>query len=161
MVGSAFIHTQRPNGCRTLINVNQVASIYTTEVDLASKDGQYGYKQYAPEQGMLYTIQVMLTSRREMEYLFTTAVDRDTLYNQFVAALAPSVTLEFDTPQPKLKEKEPVPEEKLYTKDEVFCTREEFERAIAQVLARQQPTSPAFTPPAPTKPPRKPRTPRQ
>ncbi|RZJ87143.1 MAG: hypothetical protein EOO60_12530, partial [Hymenobacter sp.] len=67
MVGSQFVLIKR-NGRRTLLNIAQVASIYTSDIVIASKAGQIEYgSRYPVEQGTLYTIQLMLTSRREME----------------------------------------------------------------------------------------------
>jgi hypothetical protein len=98
MVGSTYIQIKR-NGRRTLLNVAQVASIYTSDIEIASKAGQIEYRhRFSVEQGTIYTIQMMLASRREMEYIFATAAERDEVYNQIVIVLAPSVVIESTAP---------------------------------------------------------------
>ncbi len=168
MVGSTYIHIKR-NGRRTLLNVAQVASIYTSDIKIASKAGriEYGHR-YPVEQGTIYTIQLLLTSRREMEFIYATADERDELYNQIVAALAPAVTIE--SPVPFVPE---IPENESWSRfrkptfpNEVFATEEEYDRALDKAVAdlksgkNRPPEPPAATPPTP-KPPRKPRAPRQ
>jgi hypothetical protein len=170
MVGSTYIHIKR-NGRRRLLNIAQVASIYTSDIELTSKAGkiEYGHR-YSVEQGTIYTIQLMLTSRREMEYIFARADERDEVYDQIVAALAPAVTIESSAPfVPE------VPENEVWSKfrkpsfpNDVFATEEEYDRALARVIEDLKsgktlplpPEPPLDTPPTP-KPPRKPRTPRQ
>lgn len=136
MVGSPFILIQRP-GRRTLLNAAEIVSAYTEDIDLASNQGKLFYKQYDPAQGTLYTVQMLLTSRREMEHIFTTAAARDELFARLLAAMTPGVTIDIDEPRPVMLPEEPMPE-------------------------RPKPSD-AAAPPAPPapKPPRKPRMPRK
>jgi hypothetical protein len=65
MVGSTYIHIKR-KGRRALLNVAQIASIYTSDIEMASKAGQIEYgKRYPLEQGTIYILQLMMTSGRE------------------------------------------------------------------------------------------------
>jgi hypothetical protein len=170
MVGSTYIHIRR-NGRRTLLNVAQVASIYTSDIEIASKAGQieYGHR-YPVEQGTIYTIQLMLTSRREMEFIYAKADERDEVYDQIVAALAPAVTIENLAPfVPEIPATEAWSKfRKPLFPNEIFATEEEYDRALDRVVADlksgknrpRPPEPPTATPPTP-KPPSKPRTPRQ
>ncbi len=170
MVGSTYIYFKR-NGRRTLLNVAQIASVYTSDIDLASKAGKVEYShQYPLEQGTIYTSQLMLTSRREMEQVYARADERDEVYNQLVAALAPAVVIESFAPfVPAVSEK---PEESKEARKstyptDLFDNQEDYALAMANAIDRirqeraqataQQSTT---TPPAP-KPPRKLRTPRE
>jgi hypothetical protein len=159
MVGSSFILTQR-NGDKMLLNTAEVISIYTEDIDLRSSRGRYVYKQYPTAQGMLYTVQVMVTSRRDIEYIFAEAAARDALYEQLLSAIPPALVIDIAAPKvPQLVEEEG-PERKMYTREEVFATREDFERAVAAVRVEMQQSPPVITKTPIDKPPRKPRTPR-
>lgn len=135
MVGSTYIHIKR-NGRRTLLNAAQIASVYTSDIEIASKAGQVEYgKRYPIEQGTLYTIQLMLTSRREMELIYARADERDEVYNQIVAALAPAVTIESFAPAvPEVPEESWSKFRKPAFPNEVFSTEEEYDRALARVV---------------------------
>jgi hypothetical protein len=169
MVGSTFIQTNRGDH-RTLINTAQVVSIYTKDIELASKGGMIEYRRYSIELGTIYTIQVMLTSRREMEYVFATAAERDELYNQMVQAIAPAVSIENNAPiVPELtEEREKLPYKPAFP-NAVFANEDEYNNAVARVMRDiisgkmlVRALEPEATPPTP-KPPRKPytRKPRQ
>ena len=93
MVGSTFILTKR-HGDNALLNIAEIVSVYTEDIDLHSTKGRVIYKQYPTEQGTLYTVQLLLSGRRDMEYIFATAADRDGLYDQLMAAISPSVVIE-------------------------------------------------------------------
>lgn len=138
MVGSPFILVRR-NGRQTLLNTTQIVSVYLDDIDLSSNRGKIIYKQYAPEQGVLYTMQVLLTGRREMEFIFATAADRDDLYGRILSAMPPAMVINSTSPDvPRLPE-EPVTDRKTtFTRDEVFTTREEFQRAVAKVLEQEK-----------------------
>jgi hypothetical protein len=170
MVGSTYIHIKR-NGRRTLLNIAQIASIHTSDIELASKAGQLEYSsKYSLEQGTLYTIQLMLTSRREMEYIFARADERDEVYDQLVTALAPAVVIESQAPfvpvmpeEPQEPEKPKEPREPSYPAD-LFGSQEEYILAMANAIdrirqekAQAAPQQLAPTPPTLT-PPRKPYT---
>jgi hypothetical protein len=165
MVGSTYIHIKR-NGRRTLLNVTQVASIYTSDIEIASKAGQIEYgTRYPVEQGTIYTIQLMLTSRREMEFIYALADERDEVYDQIVAALAPAVVIESLAPNVPLSPEESWSKfRKPSFPNDVFATEEEYDRALYRVVEDlkrggplpRPPEPPASTPPT-SKPPRKPR----
>jgi hypothetical protein len=165
MVGSSFILI-KCNGRRTLLNVAQVASIYTSDIEIASKAGQIEYRhRYSIEQGTIYTIQMMLTTRREMEYIFARAAERDEAYDQIVAALAPAVVIESTAPiVPEVPEQSWSRFRKPTFPNKAFATEAEYDRAVASVLAdllsgKNDMYEPPSTPEPPTpKPPRKPYT---
>ena len=98
----------------------------------------------------------MLASRREMEYIFATEAERDAMYDQFLTAVAPAMIIESTAPWPEQVPDPPLganADTRRYTRDEVYLTKEDFDRAMNDALARQQaPTA------ARPKPPRKPRT---
>ena len=98
MVGSNFILTKR-NGDNTLLNIAEIVSAYTENIDLHSTKGRLIYKHYSTEQGLLYTVQLLLTGRRDMEYIFATAADRDAFYEQITAAISPAVIIEITAPK--------------------------------------------------------------
>jgi hypothetical protein len=162
MVGSTYIHIKR-NGRRTLLNVSQIASAYTSDIEIASRAGQIEYgKRYPLEQGTIYTIQMMLNTRREMEFIFARADERDEVFNQIAAALAPSVVIESFAPfVPEIKEEPEKPRKPSYPAD-LFDNQEDYALAMANAIDRirqekaQAAQQPSPTPPTP-KPPRKPR----
>lgn len=144
MVGSSFLLLQRA-GRQTLLNAAEIVSAYTEDIDLASNQGTQLYDRFDPALGTLYTIQFLLTSRREMELVYGTAAARDEVYAQLVAALAPSVTIASTEPLPTQLPEVPLPE------------RPHPRYAHPAPAASQEQATP---PPAP-KPPRKPRTPQK
>ena len=167
MVGSTYIHIKR-NGRRRLLNIAQVASIYTSDIDLTSKAGKLEYSsQYPLEQGTIYTIQLMLATRREMEYVFARADERDEVYDQIVAALAPTVVIESLAPfVPEIPEEPAKPKEprKPSYPTDLFNSQEEYALAMANAIdqIRQEKAKAAAQQPpateAPPKPTRKPYT---
>ncbi|HEX8349470.1 MAG TPA: hypothetical protein VF598_05900, partial [Hymenobacter sp.] len=132
------------------------------ETDRTTRRGQLLYTEYDPEATILYTLQVMLTGRREMEYVFANLAERDALFEEILKAVSPSVTI--DIAEPLLKQvvtpTGPAPDSSVVYNG---YTAEEIERAITMLRvmrAQESAPSPAPTPPA-ARPPRKPRTPRK
>ncbi|MGI4871348.1 MAG: hypothetical protein ACRYFX_09230 [Janthinobacterium lividum] len=167
MVGSQFLYTECGTR-RTLLNSTQIAAIYVDEVDVNSKDATSFHRQFDPPGGKMYTLEILMSYGRPFHYLFNTAAERDAMYDELIAALPPAIAIvntASDVPRkPKELEAQRLDSEgnRLYTKEEVYCTREEFARAVTQTveakerewMERHQPT-----PPAPSeKPPRKPYT---
>jgi hypothetical protein len=156
MVGSPFILTRR-DGRQSLLNTSQIVFIYNEDIDRATRAGALGYSEYDPTISKLYTIQVLLTSRREMEYVFATADERDAAYDDLIKAISPGVTIDIAAPrmervEPPMPPK-PTPEPALDYPD---YSREELNRAIAIGLAqikrdREQAASPAPAKPKPKK----------
>lgn len=163
MVGSPFLYTECGTR-RTLLNSTQIAAVYVDEVDVNSKYATALHREFDPPGGKIYTLEILMAHGRPFHYFFTTAADRDAMYSDVCAALVPSVTIVNTAPDVPRKPKEldaqrrDAEGNKLYTRDEVFCTREEFGRAIIEVVEKEklrweqenQTTPP--TPRAPRKP---------
>jgi hypothetical protein len=167
MVGSTYIYLKR-RGRRSLLNTAQVAYIYTNDINLASETSKLEYgNRYPLEQGTIYTIQFMMTCGRETEDIYARADERDEMYNQIVAALAPTVVIESFAPfMPEVPE-EPKQERNSSYPDDLFDSQEEYALAIANVIdrMRQEKAQAAAQQSVPAPPThkllRKPRTPRQ
>ena len=155
MVGSSFILTRRPER-HTLLNSAQIVWAYTEDIDRSTREGQMRYEDYDPAVTTLYTIQLVLTSRREMEYVFASCAERDALFEGMQKAVYPSVTL--DIAEPLIK-RIMLPARPKPTADDL--TLEELRPlAMAQLKHLQEVAAAAAAPPAAppvVKPPRKPR----
>lgn len=161
MVGSSFILTRR-HGRLTLLNTTEIAAAYTEEVDRTTRRGRNLYTEYDAEVTIFYTVQVMLTGRREMEYVFANLTERDALFEEIRKALSPSVTI--DIAEPLIKQVitpagPPLDSSIVYN----GYTAEEIEHAMAMLREmRTQESAPSPAPmPTAAEPSRKPRTPRK
>lgn len=161
MVGSPFVLIKR-NGRQTLLNISQIASLWVEDIDLASGIDNIMYRDIDPAIGMVYSLEVLMTSRRELYFQFPNAADRDALYGQLLAAISPSLVIESNGPStPKLPGQKWSHFPKPKFPNEAFATEQEYDRAVIDAMAKLMvpktlpPAAP--TPPTP-KPPRKPYT---
>lgn len=175
MVGSSFILTRRHERL-TLLNTAQIVSAYTEDIDRTTREGQLRYNDYEPSVAKLYTIQLLLTSRREMEFVFASYKERDSVFEQMQKAVSPGLTL--DIAEPLIKQVTLPAKEKFDHKDYTIAELDKaMTMALAQIKRDQEQVKTSNTtpsvPPAPTssaqpasaaapvapipKPPRKPR----
>jgi soluble lytic murein transglycosylase-like protein len=77
----------------------------------------------------LYTIQFMMTCGRETEDIYARADERDEMYNQIVAALAPTVVIESFAPFMPAVPEEPKQERNSSYPADLFDSQEEYEQA--------------------------------
>ena len=156
MVGSPFIYTQCGKR-RTLLNTTQIGAITVEEVDVTSKEGALFYSEYDPSEGKIFVLQILMADGRPFRYLFASAADRDAMYDQIMAALAPALTIIDTSPDVQRKPKGPKTVYNGYTAEEI----DHAMTMLAVTRAREQQPAPAPPVPPAAKPPRKPRTPQQ
>ncbi|MDO7851364.1 hypothetical protein [Hymenobacter convexus] len=151
MLGSSFFYTRR-NERLQLLNMAEVVAIYTENIDRTTREGQLRYEDYDPAVTVLYTIQLLLTSRREMEYVFAGYAERDSVFEEMQKAVSPGVTLNIVEPLIKRITQPAWPD---YDRDSY--SKAEVDRAMKMALAqirydREQAKKAASTPPAPPAP---------
>lgn len=161
MVGSPFVLIKR-NGRQTLLNISQIASLWVEDIDLSSGSDNIMYRDVDPAIGVVYSLEVLMTSRRELYFQFPNAADRDAVYEQLLAAISPSLVIESNGPStPKLPGQKWSHFPKPTFPNEVFATEREYDRkasdAMTNLMIPKTPPPTASTPPTP-KPPRKPYT---
>jgi hypothetical protein len=164
IVGSQFVLIIR-NGRRTLVNISQIASLWVEDIDLSSDQNNIMYRDVDPAIGMVYSLEVLMTSRRELYFQFPNAADRDAVYEQLLAAISPAIIIESTGPS-TLK----IPGQKWshFPKpafpNEIFATEQEYDRALVDAVTNlmilKMPPVQASEPTTPPnfKPPRKPYT---
>jgi hypothetical protein len=161
MVGSQFVLIVR-NGRRTLVNISQIASLWVEDIDLSNGEKHLMYEDVDPAIGIVYSLEILMTSRRELYFQFPNAADRDAVYEQLLAAISPAVIIESNGPAtPKLPGQKWSHFPKPVFPNEVFATEQEYDRAVAAVIEdikRGKPLSRESEQPATDKPPRKPYT---
>ena len=134
MVGSQFVLIVR-NGRRTLINIGQIASLWVEDIDLTGHIENIMYRDVDPAIGMVYSMEILMTSRRELYFQFPNAADRDAVYEQLLAAISPALIIESNGPTtPKLLGKKWSHFPKPDFPNEVFATEQEYDRAVAAVM---------------------------
>lgn len=164
MVGSQFVLIVR-NGRRTLVNISQIASLWVEDIDLSKGEEHIMYRDIDPAIGMVYSLEVLMTSRRELYFQFPNATDCDAVYEQLLAAISPALVIESNGPStPKLPGKKWSHFPKPDFPNKVFATEQEYDRAVIEAMANLMvPKAPPTEASAPTtsptsKPPRKPYT---
>jgi hypothetical protein len=160
MVGSPFIYTECGTR-RSLLNTNHIAAVYVDEVDVNSKEATSFHKQFDPPNGKIYTLEILMSYGRPFHYFYTNPADRDAMYAQLMEALAPAFAIVDDAPDVPRKPKPIELDPARYTEQEVFATRDEFNRVFEQMLEKEkvkwQAQQPAPMLPI-SQPPRKPYT---
>jgi hypothetical protein len=164
MVGSQFVLIKR-NGRQTLLNISQIASLWVEDIDLSSGREHIMYRDIDPAIGMVYSLELLMTSRRELYFQFPNAADRDAVYEQLLAAISPGLIMESNGPStPKIPGQKWSHFPKPAFPNDVFATEQEYDRALIDAMTNlmipKSPSAEASTPTAtPTpKPPRKPYT---
>lgn len=158
MVGSQFVLIKR-NGRSTLLNISQIASLWVDDVDLNDGHVHPYYADVDPALGTVYSLELLMTSRREVYFHFPNAADRDAVYEQLLAAISPALVIESNGPRTPMKASQKWSRfAKPTFPNEVFATEEEYDRAVSQVMANLRTPK---APPAPEVPPPTPRAPRK
>lgn len=94
------------------------------------------YRDVYPAIGMVYSLELLMTSRRELYFQFPNAADSNAVYEQLLAAISPSLVIESNGPTtPKLPEKKWSRFPKPAFPNEVFATEEEYDRAVIDAMA--------------------------
>jgi hypothetical protein len=104
------------------------------------------YRDVDPAMGTVYSLELLMTSRRELYFQFPNAADRDAVYEQLLAAISPVLIIESNGPTiPKLPGKKWSRFPKPAFPNEVFATEEEYDRAgidaMANLMIRKTPTT--------------------
>lgn len=153
MVGSPFIQINRHDR-RRLLNSSQIVAVYTEDFDLTTRRGQLLYDDYDHEVGMLYTVQLLLTSRREMEYVFADKAERDSMYEELLQLLTPSATISIASPFVERSDAHQAANAAKRRAQDEAASHAAGMAAVEAKKAQQQATPP-------TAPPRKPRKPKE
>ena len=74
-----------------MLNAAQLVALYPEDIVLTEANRQGNFKHYPPDQLIAYTIQLMMTSRREMEFLFNTKEERNSSFEAVQKALNPTL----------------------------------------------------------------------
>ena len=157
MVGSQFVLIKR-NGRQTLLNISQIASLWVEDIDVSDGSEHLMYRDIDPTVGMVYSLELLMTSRREVYFQYPNAADRDAVYEQLLAAISPALVIENDGPSiPKSPGQKWSHFPKPKFPNEAFATEQEYDLAAIDAMTSLMVPK---TPPTP-KPPRKPPTPRQ
>jgi hypothetical protein len=162
MVGSQFVLINR-NGRRTLVNISQIASLWVDDIDMSKGTETIFYRDIDPAAGTVYTIELLMTSRREVYFYFPNATERDAVYEQLLAAISPALVIESNgasVPMLSGQKWSRFPKPKF--PNEAFATEQDYDRAaIDAMTSLMVPRTPPTAAPPTSKPPRKPQTPRE
>jgi hypothetical protein len=147
MVGSPFILIDK-NGSRGLLNTSQITFVSEKDIRLTPQNRAF-YKEFPPEQEMIYLVVVEFTDTHPMNYLYDKKEERDAMLDKLIEAFAPSLTIVsppgLPMTWPEIAQQEPKP--KIVN----GYTGEDIDHAMAmlhvlQAREQPQPTAPPVAP---------------